>query len=161
MTRWMRVYRNADASRRVAPALPFSGFPVSPDAENFERPSLEELRSAQRKHRAIVPHTAICDEDGMFKGKDSIWIPGKYIDLQLRLLTIAHAGKAEHRGIDPTFNFLPSIFHWTDQREDVRLFVSSFLLCILAKSGNKIPRPYHRHYMPPNGTKSSISIILF
>ena len=80
------------------------------------------------------------------------WIPDDCVDLKLRLLTIAHVGNAGHRGADPTWNSLREHFCWTDQRDDVRAFVSSCLLCVLAKRGNKIPRPLAMtlHAMKPN-----------
>ena len=72
--------------------------------------------------------------------------------MKLRLITIAHAGSAGHRGADSTLNALSERFTWTDLRDDIRTFVSSCLLCVLAKSGNKIPRPLSTtlHATKPN-----------
>ncbi len=77
----------------------------------------------------------------MFRVKGAAWIPHYCIDLKLRLLTIAHAGKVGHRGADPNWNSIREQFFWTDQRDDVLAFVSSCLLCVIAKSGKKVPRP--------------------
>jgi len=89
---------------------------------------------------------------GTVKVKGAVWIPDKCIDLKLRLLTIAHAGESGHRGTDPTEQALREHFVWKDQREDVRSFISSCLLCVLGKSGNKIPRPLSTtiHACKPN-----------
>jgi len=80
------------------------------------------------------------------------WIPNDCVELKLRLLTIAHAGAAGHRGADPTWHALREEFTWTDLRDDVRSFVSSCLLCVLSKSGNKVPRPLSTtlHATKPN-----------
>jgi len=72
---------------------------------------------------------------------NAAWIPPDAIDLKLKLLTIAHAGTAGHRGSDSTRATLLENFRWTGIQRDVRDFVASCLLCIMAKSGNKIPRP--------------------
>lgn len=84
---------------------------------------------------------ATADDSKLLSIKVAKWIPDECIDLKLRLLTIAHAGNAGHRGFDPTWNFLREPVTWNSQRDDVRSFVSSCLLCVLSKSGKKIPRP--------------------
>ena len=82
----------------------------------------------------------------------SIWIPNDAIDLKLRFLTIAHAGNAGHRVVDQTWNALRNKFTWSDQREDVRSFVASCLLCVLSKTGERFPRPLstRTHGSKPN-----------
>lgn len=84
--------------------------------------------------------------------KGATWIPDGCTELKIRLITIAHTESAGHRGSDPTFNALREHFMWTDIRDDVRTFVSSCLLCILAKSGNKMSRPLSTtlHATKPN-----------
>ena len=136
MTRWMRGYRKNPAIRRVVPSLPFSGVPVAPDSANFEWPAWDEIRKAQENNLDSAPKSASADEGGTLLFNGAAWIPDDCVDLKLRLVTIAHAGNAGHRGADPTWNRLREHFCWTDQRDDVRAFVSSCLLCVLAKSGN-------------------------
>ena len=101
----------------------------------------DEIRKAQEENLGSAPKSASADEGGILLVSGAAWIPDDCVDIKLRLLTIAHAGNAGHRGADPTWNSLREHFCWTDQRKDVRAFVSSCLLCVLAKSGNKIPRP--------------------
>lgn len=81
-----------------------------------------------------------------------MWIPGDAVQLKLYLLTIAHAGNAGHCGVDPAWTSLRKEFHWVDQRDDVRNFDSSCLLCMLAKSRNKVPQPLSTtiHRTKPN-----------
>ncbi len=84
--------------------------------------------------------------------KGAAWVPDDCIDLKLRLLTIAHAGKSGHHGADPNWSSLRELFFRTDQRDDVLAFVSSCLLCVISKSSNKVPRPLSTtlHATKPN-----------
>lgn len=141
MTRWMRGYRKPPSIRRVAPVIPFSGVTTSPDDEEFKWPNLSEILDVQAKYKNAAPKEATADDSKLLRTKEAAWIPDEAVELKLRLLTIAHAGSSGHRGVDPTWHALRSQFYWTDQREDVRNFVSACLLCMLAKSGNKVPRP--------------------
>ena len=152
MTRWMRGYRRATAVRRVTSTVPFNGVTVPPDSPEFEWPSAAEIASVQGENRAHAPKAAKLDDSGILLLKGAAWIPDDCVDLKLRLLTVAHAGTAGHRGSDPTWHALRERFTWTDLREDVRTFVSSCLLCVLAKGGNKIPRPLSTtvHATKPN-----------
>lgn len=152
MTRWMRGYRRAPAIKRAAPSLPFSGVTTSPDSPEFNWPSRVEMLEAQERYKNSAPSDATADDSKLLSIKGAVWIPDECIDLKLRLLTIAHAGNAGHRGFDPTWNVLREHFTWNSQRDDVRSFVSSCLLCVLSKSGNKIPRPLSTtiHAAKPN-----------
>lgn len=151
MTRWMRGYRKPPSIRRVSPAIPFSGVPVPPESPEFQWPSMEEILKTQDEHKNSVPKEAT-KESGLILVKGAAWIPDDCIDLKLRFLTIAHAGDSGHRGSDATEQALREKFYWKDQREDVRSFVSSCLLCVLGKSGEKIPRPLSTtlHASKPN-----------
>lgn len=152
MTRWMRGYRKTPAIRRISPSIPFSGVTRSPDSSDFDWPSLSEIIAAQQEHRDSAPNNSLLDEDRTMQFQGATWIPTDCIDLKLRLLTIAHAGNAGHRGVDPNWNSLRTVFSWTDERDDVCAFLSSCLLCVLSKSGNKIPRPMYStlHATKPN-----------
>ena len=147
MTKWMRGYRKAlavrrvTASRRVTAVLPFNGVTVPPDSPEFEWPSATEIACAQDDHKGSAPVIAHTEDSGILVIKGAVWIPDDCVNLKLRLLTIAHAGTAGHRGSETTWHALRERFTWTDLRDDVRSFVSSCLLCVLAKSGNKVPRP--------------------
>lgn len=152
MTRWMRGYRHTLAVKRVTAALSFSGVTVSPDAPDFEWPSLSSIKLSQSQYAHATPNTARHDDSGLIRIKGAVWVPDECVDLKLRLLTVAHAGSAGHRGADSTWNALRETFKWTDMRDDVRSFVSSCLLCVLSKSGDKVPRPLSTtvHAVKPN-----------
>jgi len=70
-----------------------------------------------------------------------IWIPDSETSLKLKLLSIAHAGESGHRGIESTVDAITSKYYWDNLTTDVKAFVADCLLCILSKSGRKIPRP--------------------
>ncbi len=110
------------------------------------------MAKAQEENLHSAPGSALPDDGGTLRVKGAAWIPDDSINLKLRLLTIAHAGNAGHRGADPPWNSLSEQFFWTDQRDGVRTFVSSCLLRVLAKSGNKVPRPLSTtlHATKPN-----------
>lgn len=141
MKRWMRGYRKAPATRRITPVIPFSGVTTSPDSDEFTWPDFDEISAAQSKHAAQAPKDANASSSMLLLVNGAAWIPDDAVDLKLRLLTIAHSGTAGHRGVDPTWHALRNQFSWTDQRDDVRNFVSFCLLCLLSKTGNKIPSP--------------------
>ena len=152
MTRWMRGYRKAPSVRRITATLPFNGVTVPPDSPEFEWPDISQIISTQNEYKAKAPKNAILNDGGILVIKNAVWIPEDCIDLKLRLLTIAHAGNAGHRGSDPTWHALRERFTWVGLRDDVRSFVSSCLLCVLSKSGNKVPRPLSTtlHATKPN-----------
>lgn len=54
---------------------------------------------------------------------------------------VAHAGSATDHGAFPMSTALSERFTWTDLREDVHKFVTSFDLCALNKGGNKFLIP--------------------
>lgn len=143
MTRWMRGYRKVNAIRRIAPVLPFSGVTKSPNDPEFKWPNTSEIAEVQRKYRSEAPENVQQQQNSsnLLTRNGATWIPENALELKLRLLTIAHAGNAGHRGADSTWDALRKEFTWADQREDVRNFVSSCLLCLLSNSGNKVPRP--------------------
>ena len=141
MTRWMRGYRKNPAIRRIAPAIRFSGVTPPPDPDVFKWPSLTDIEAVQKEHADKAPSSATRNNSTLLLIEGAAWSPDDAIELKLRLLTIAHAGNAGHRGADPTWHALRNHFTWTDQRADVRNFVASCLLCLMSKSGNKVPRP--------------------
>lgn len=148
----MRGYRKSSAIRRVTANLPFSGVTIPPDSPEFDWPSVDEIKKVQITNKENQPKSGIKHDSGVTLVKGAAWIPDDCIDLKLRLITVAHAGNAGHRGADSTFNAIRNNFTWADIRDDIRTFVASCLLCVLAKSGNKIPRPLSTtlHATKPN-----------
>ena len=141
MTRWMRGYRRAPSIRRVTATLPFNGVTVPPVSPAFAWPSAAEIITAQSERKAAAPSTTKSLDSGLLVIKGAVWILEDCVDLKLRLLTIAHAGNAGHRVSDATWNALRESFTWTNLRNDTRSFISSCLLCVLSKSGNKVLQP--------------------
>ncbi|MEM1369509.1 MAG: RNase H-like domain-containing protein [Cyanobacteria bacterium P01_H01_bin.15] len=139
MTRWMRGYRKPPAIRRISSVIPFIGVVQSPNDSEFTWPSSSEISKIQS--RASAPKNSITTGNGILELDGLIWIPDNAIDLKLRLITIAHAGTAAHRGADSTYHALHEIFYWKNMRADVRSFVAECLLCVMSKSGEKVPRP--------------------
>lgn len=152
MTRWMRGYRSAPKVKRITSSIPFNGVTQSAQSDEFEWPTIPEIVTAQEKYRKLAPPSALESDTQLVQIKGSTWIPDDCTELKLRLLTIAHAGSAGHRGSESTWNALRDSFTWTDMREDVRSFVASCLLCVLSKGGNKVPRPLSTtvHATKPN-----------
>lgn len=70
-----------------------------------------------------------------------VWIPEDSEELKLRLLKIAHGGKAGHRGGEATAASLRVEFVWKGLTTDAKDFVSNCLLCVRSRSGSKVPRP--------------------
>lgn len=61
-------------------------------------------------------------------------------NLKLKLLTIANSGTVGLCGMEATQNFISQEFKWFGIIQDTREFVNSCLLCLMSKSGNKMPR---------------------
>lgn len=148
----MRGYRKAPAISRIAPLLPFSGVTTSPDSPDFKWPSSKEIQELQKKHSEEAPSAADKTDSPLRLVKGAERIPNEAVELKLRYMTIAHAGSSGRHGADSTWHALRKEFYWTEQREDVRRFVSSCLLCLFSKSGNKFPRPLSisTHASKPN-----------
>ena len=140
LTRWMKGYRSTKSYIcRVRKAIPYSGIPKSPYSSTFEWPDRGAILKAQSK--CETPKNCTTDDDKLIRTSGKIWIPDDANDLKLRLMTVAHAGEAGHRGCDSTVDALKSEFTWTGLAEDTKDFINDCLLCIIAKSGNRIPRP--------------------
>lgn len=151
MTRWMRGYRRRPNLRvarlegstgaRMVPTVPFA-------SSNW--PSRQTLLQAQEGQDP--PLGSVADDDGLIRVDERIWVPTSNDELKIKLLTIAHAGQAGHRGADATLSALREVFVWKGITTDVREFVSNCLLCVLSRSGATIPRPLAQtlHAVKPN-----------
>lgn len=67
--------------------------------------------------------------------------PDEAVDPTLRVSFFTHAGANGHRGADLTRHALRMEFTWADQRNIFRDSVSFYHLCVLSKSGYKVPCP--------------------
>lgn len=61
--------------------------------------------------------------------------------MKLKLLAVAHAGKVGHCGIESTVDAPKPKFTWNGLTEEATELVKDCLLCIISKSGNRVPRP--------------------
>lgn len=81
---------------------------------------MEGIRIVQNDYNSTAPQST--------ESRNGVWllvngetgIPNKAVDLTLRLLTIAHAGNAGHRGTEYMYKSLRNQFFWPDQRDVVR-----------------------------------------
>lgn len=138
MTRWMRGYRGVVLrAKRLTATLP--AIPIPPNPSEWPKRSL--ILELQQKTHSPAPKNAEKDADGLLRFQSAAWIPPECDELKLKLLTVAHAGNNGHRGVEATRNILSEHFKWSGMREDVHDFVGECLLCLLAKTGEKIPRP--------------------
>lgn len=143
MTRWMRGYRRViPTTRRVARLQLGTGPDMVPTApqRSADWPSRETILAVHSNTDA-KPAGAALDEDGLVRVNNKIWVPDEADHLKLKLLTVAHAGQAGHRGVDATAASLREEFTWRKIQIDAKDFVSNCLLCILSRTGSKIPRP--------------------
>lgn len=81
------------------------------------------------------------DEGGLTKVEGKIWIPDDQVDLQIKLLVVAHCGAAGQRGTEATLGVLKEQFFCRDMNQDGKEFVKYCIHCLTAKGGLKVPRP--------------------
>ena len=83
--------------------------------------------------------------------EERIWIPDKNVDLQLRILVIAHTAGGGHRGIETTLRNVKKYFQWTQMAQDVKTFCRTCLHCTVNQN-EVIPRPLAEtlHASKPN-----------
>lgn len=152
MTRWMRGYRRRAPHQRVARLECTNGACMVPTAPTkpSEWPSRTTLKAAQNGHEP--PRGSTTDEDGLLRVDGKVWVPKGNDEMKIKLLTIAHAGQAGHRGADATVAAIREEFVWNGVTTDAREFVSNCLLCVLSRSGSAVPRPLSQtlHATKPN-----------
>lgn len=143
MTRWMRGYRRPTPStqrvNRIQQQQTTHLVPTVP-VEQTNWPTRDILCDAQQT-APTTPASAIADEDGLLRVDNKVWVPDDDDSLKLKLLTIAHAGQAGHRGGEATAASLREESTWKGLTTDAKDFVSNCLLCVLSRSGSKVPRP--------------------
>jgi len=153
---WSDLLSRWGASQKPTPslnliyALPEGLSPLQ--HEDFIWPSLKEiLRIQQRYH--ISPYLEEEDPNvikklewnntlKIWKYKNLVWIPHKAKELKIRIMVIAHAGTAGHKGIEITKMTLKKEFYWKTLNEDIEKFIQECLHCLTTTGGQKIPRPY-------------------
>lgn len=161
MTRLMRRYRRTHLVFRVTPVLRFSGVNLPLNSDKFKWPSLHGISNEQNNYADKAPSNASRNESRPLLIIGVGWIPDESVDLKLRLLSVAHDGSEGHHGADSIHHASREYFTWTDQREDLRSFVSSCLLCVLFGSDNKVPRLISTAFTLQIPAKWSILITIF
>ena len=142
----IRKYKDAPNYVHMPPA------PVSEVPNAYEWPSFSDINAAQIKELKklnvqIGSHVdvGVLEFDKIRRvhvcGK-KIWVPASAQTLKTKLLVVAHAGAAGHRGVDATYRSLRDLFAWHKLRDDVNEFISMCLQCCRTKSGKLIPRPW-------------------
>ena len=61
--------------------------------------------------------------------------------LRHRLMIVAHAGAAGHRGTEITCQLLRERFYWPAMEQDVKSMLHQCLLCVKTRGGKVTPRP--------------------
>lgn len=140
MTRWMRGYRrNKKMARRLKLKDPPRYLVPTAWTNESDWPSRGTVLSAQQ--HSTPPNCAKQDKDGLWRINNTAWIPAEADELKVKLLVLAHAGAAGHRGSDATHAALSEEFTWIGMRKDVADFTDDCLLCIMARDGKRVPRP--------------------
>lgn len=85
----------------------------SPESNDFDFPTVDQIRIAQSEYGSEKPIAADRDAHALCKFHDCAWIPDQSDDLQFRLLIVAHCGTGGHRNTDWMENFLREQFTWT------------------------------------------------
>lgn len=125
--------------------------------ENFDRPSLLQIKTYQMNYKKMILKQKLTEEnknekyhlldltldEGLLKNKNGlIWIPDNHYDLQLRICIIGHTGPAGHRGYKNTLSNIREMFTWNTLAADVKLFVDKCIHCISTTKGTREPRPF-------------------
>jgi Integrase zinc binding domain len=93
------------------------------------------------------------DAGGMRMMNNSLWIPERAVELQLRLCVEAHYRSAGHRAYEATLGAIKEYVSWTTIAKDDKVFVQNCLHCVATIHGDKVPRPLgtQLHATNPNG----------
>lgn len=142
LTRWMRGYRgHYPTVRRLRDAQHQLRVNTAPEPDSTTWPTRLQLLSAQQQSAEEPKSNLTTDTDGLLRIRGAVWIPSDAHEMQLKLLTVAHAGTAGHRGTEATMATISSSFRWKYMRRDVEDFTAECILCLLSKTGERIPRP--------------------
>ena len=125
---------------RVVPAIN-SAVPPEEAWPSLREIAITPISRATREKFRLIPR-----EDGCWvTPRGCVFVQSASI--QQRLLIVAHAGAAGHRGIRPTIRQLEQRFFWESLRRDVQTFVRGCLLCMKTRGGGIIPRHLlHQQY---------------
>ena len=126
---------------------------VKPDLEDMVWPDLGEIKRVQESTLDENNHQ-ISDEkiewdnnanvyvmSARGSTKLVVWIPNQAMNIQLRILIVAHTGIEGHRGIKTTLKNVLQFCYWTTVASDVKTFCETCLHCSV-NYPQIMPRPY-------------------
>lgn len=113
-------------------------------------PSMTDNTDCPNVNRYAILNISLARKNGLqaddvglllFNGK--ICISEGADENKLKLLTVTHAGQADHEGEggDEKSALLTKSFPWRRLSTNAKDFVPNFLLCLLLKCGSQIPCP--------------------
>jgi Integrase zinc binding domain len=134
------------------PASLHSRTSAPPDNDAVEFPSKNEILLVQQSavneyelcqqsnataHQEEPPQQV--DAGGTRMMKNTLWIPERAVELQLRLWVEAHCRSAGHRAYEATLGTIKEYVAWTTMAKDVKVFAQNCLHCVAAIPGDKVP----------------------
>eukprot|EP00171_Calliarthron_tuberculosum_P001006 IDg1006t1 len=142
MTRWLKGYRVQEKGlRRLRKASSsLDQIVPSPSCPTFTWPTWPRILESQTKYEKN-PNVTNRDEDNVWRISGKIWIPENDVDLQLKLMVVAHCGTMGHRGVAATESVIREDFIWANLSKDAAEFVKNCIHCIMTRTGEMVPRP--------------------
>ena len=119
---------------------------------DFQYPTMDVIEVSQAFHKEaeidalstlegnLLPN--VTEERGIIFVDELIWIPSSDIELQCRILTVAHCGESGHTGISNTLAKVEKHFYWQSMKEDVANFCHNCLVCDKVRDGEVVPVPW-------------------
>lgn len=147
MTYFMRVYRctmtKISSLVRLRSTRCGDLVPTAPTDAKYCL-TREQIRDIQYGS-SVHPHEVIAEDDGLVRFNRMTWVPDDADGLKVKLLTVFHAYHVGHMVGDSTEAPFRDDFTWKVITTDAKYFVSNFLLCVLSRSGTKVPWPLTLH----------------
>jgi hypothetical protein len=119
---------------------------------SFEFPTKEFIEVSQNFHYDNEYNETFKPDGELLEGvtevkqiiyyKEKLWIPSADLELQSRILVVAHCGECGHTGIDTTLSRIEKYFYWRGMKEDVANFVHNCLCCQKVSDGSTVPVPW-------------------
>ena len=114
------------------------------DHSAFSWPTAKQIRVSQRNEGSL--DGVVDPVDNLIKvkinGKSVVRIPDNDVDLQCRLVVIAHSGAAGHHAFEYTMAQLERRFFWKEMKNMTSEICGQCLHCITNRGGSRVPRPW-------------------
>lgn len=141
LTRWTRGYRLNEIPVLKIQSLVQIADQVVPSAVDIVWPTTQSLLASQTKS-VNKPTKFLKDECGLIYVNGRIWIPREDSEMRMKIIVASHCGSMGHRGVDSTASIIRENFQWIGLLQDVKDFLKACLHCLVARSGEIIPRPH-------------------